>query len=110
MTAVAIVVATSCLILVQALHSVTRFERDQERQKLLSRKHHLDSFHNPKKRKVGNVGHKSPENNALVKAGVSPDLDAISNNDVTMDSSLKAFQDDPGLSIHGTNDAFKFKN
>ncbi len=29
--------------------------------------YHLDSFHIPKKRQVGNVGHKSPENNALGK-------------------------------------------
>jgi hypothetical protein len=45
--------------------------------------YHLDSFHIPKKRKVGNVDHKSPENNALVEAGVSPDLDAIFNDDVS---------------------------
>jgi hypothetical protein len=72
--------------------------------------HHLDSFHIPPKRKVGNVGHKSPENNALVKARVSPDLNAIFDDDVTVNSFLKAFQDDPGLSICNTNDAFKFKN
>ncbi len=56
------------------------------------------------------MGHKSPENNALVTAGLSPDLDAIFDNDVMVDSFLKAFQDYPGLSIHDTNDAFKFKN
>jgi hypothetical protein len=72
--------------------------------------YHLDSFHIPKKRKVGNVGHKSPENNALLEAGVSPDLDAIFDNDVTVDSFLKAFQKDPGLSKCNTNDPFKFKN
>ncbi len=56
------------------------------------------------------MGHKSPENNALVEAGVSPELDAIFKDDVTMDSFLKAFQKDPGLSICDTDDAFKFKN
>jgi hypothetical protein len=58
-------------------------------------KYHLDSFHIPKKRKVGNVGHKSPENNSLVQLGVSPDLDAIFDNDVIMDSFIKAFENDP---------------
>jgi hypothetical protein len=72
--------------------------------------YHLDSFHIPKKRKVGNVGHKSPENNALVEAGISQDLDAIFDNDVTVDSFLKAFQKDPVLSMCNTDDAFKFKN
>ncbi len=72
--------------------------------------YHLDSFHIPKKRKVGNVGHKSPENNALVEAGISQDLDAIFDNDITMDLFLKALQDDPGLSMRNTNSAFKFKN
>jgi hypothetical protein len=56
------------------------------------------------------VGHKSPDNNALVEAGVSPDLDAIFDDDVSMDSSIKAFQKDPGLAIRNTNDTFKFKN
>ena len=70
----------------------------------------LDSFHIPKKRKLCNVGHKSPENNALVEAGVSPELDAIFKDDVTMDSFLKAFQKDLDLSMRDTNDAFKFKN
>ena len=56
------------------------------------------------------MGHKSPENNTLVEAGVSPDLDAIFNDDVSMDSFLKAFQKDPGLAIRNTNDTFKFKN
>jgi hypothetical protein len=56
------------------------------------------------------VGHKSSENNALVEAGVSTDLDAIFDDDLTMDSFLKAFQDDTGLSICDTDDAFKFKN
>ncbi len=72
--------------------------------------HHLDSFHIPKKRKVGNVGYKSPENNSLVEAGISQDLDAIFDNDVTVDSFLKAFQRDPGLSVQDTDDAFKLKN
>jgi hypothetical protein len=48
--------------------------------------------------------------NALVKVGVSSDLDIIFEDDATVDSFLKAFQDNPGLSIHNTNDAFKFKN
>jgi hypothetical protein len=52
----------------------------------------------------------SPENNALVKTEVSPDLDAIFDNDLTVDSFVNAFENNPGLSIHGTNDAFKFKN
>ncbi len=56
------------------------------------------------------MGHKPPENNALVEAGVSPDLDAIFDDDVSMDSFLKAFQKDPGLAIRDTDDAFKFKN
>ncbi len=56
------------------------------------------------------MGHKSPENNALVEAGVSPDLNAIFNDDVSMDSFLKAFQKEPGLAICNTDDAFKFKN
>ncbi len=72
--------------------------------------YHLDIFHIPKKRKVGDVGHKSPENNALVEAGVSSDLDAIFEDDVTVDSFLKAFQKDPSLSMRNTNDTFKFKN
>jgi hypothetical protein len=72
--------------------------------------YHLDSFHIPKKRKVGNVGHKSPENNALVEARISQDLDAIFNDDVPVDLFLKAFQEDPSLSMHNTNDTFKFKN
>jgi hypothetical protein len=72
--------------------------------------YHLDGIHIPKKRKVGNVGHKSPENNAIVKTGVSPDLDAIFDDDVTVDSFVKAFENNPGLSIHDTNDTFKFKN
>jgi hypothetical protein len=72
--------------------------------------YHLDSFHIPKKKKVGDVGHKSPENNALVEAGISQDLNAIFDNDVTMDLFLKAFQEDPGLSMRNTNDVFKFKN
>jgi hypothetical protein len=72
--------------------------------------YHLESFHIPKKRKVGNVGHKSLENNALVEAGISPDLDAIFEDDITVDSFLKAFQKDPGLSMRNTNDALKFKN
>ncbi len=72
--------------------------------------YHLDSFHIPKKKKVGKVVHKSPEKNALVEARVSPDLDAIFNDDVTMNSFLKAFQKDPGLSMCDNNDAFKFKN
>jgi hypothetical protein len=71
---------------------------------------HLDSFHIPKKRKVGNVGHKSPENNALVEAGITQDLDAIFDDDVTVDLFLKAFQEDPGLSMHDNDDGFKFKN
>ncbi len=71
--------------------------------------YHLDSFHIPKKRKVGDVGHKSPENNALVEAGFSQDLDAIFNDDLTVDLFLKAFQKDPSLSMRDTNDAFKFK-
>jgi hypothetical protein len=45
------------------------------------------------------VGHKSPEYNALVEAGISQDLDAIFDDDVTVDSFLKAFQEDPGLSM-----------
>ncbi len=45
------------------------------------------------------MGHKSPENNALVEAVVSPDLDAIFDNDITVDSFLKVFQKYPGLSI-----------
>ncbi len=72
--------------------------------------YHLDSFHIPKKRKVGNVGHKSPENNALVKARISQDLDAIFDNDITMDSFHKASQEDPSLPMRNTNDVFKFKN
>jgi hypothetical protein len=72
--------------------------------------YHLDSFHILKKRKVGDVGHKSPENNALVEAGISQDLDAIFDDNVTVDSFFKAFQEDPGLSMRNTNDAFKFKN
>ena len=56
------------------------------------------------------MGHKSPENNALVEAGFSQDLDAIFNDDLTVDLFLKAFQKDPSLSMRDTNDAFKFKN
>jgi hypothetical protein len=72
--------------------------------------YNLDSFHIPKKRKVGNVGHKSPGNNTLVEVGISQDLDAIFDNDVTVDSFLKAFQKDRGLSMRNTNDAFKIKS
>jgi hypothetical protein len=50
------------------------------------------------------------ENYALVEAGVSPDLDAIFDDDVTVDSYLKVFQNDPSLSIFDTNDVFNFKN
>ena len=53
------------------------------------------------------MGHKSPENNALVEA---EDLDAIFDDDVSMDSFLKAFQKDPSLAICDTGDAFKFNN
>ncbi len=56
------------------------------------------------------MSHKSSENNALVEAGVSPDLDAIFDDDFSVDSFLKAFQKKPGLAIRDTNDAFKFKN
>jgi hypothetical protein len=56
------------------------------------------------------VGHKSPEKYALVEVEVSPDLDAIFDNEVTVVSFLKAFQDNLGLSICDTNGAFKFKN
>jgi hypothetical protein len=62
--------------------------------------YHLDSFHIPQKRKVGEVGHKSPENDALVEAGVSPDLDAIFDNDVIMDSFLKAGLSERSRSVH----------
>jgi hypothetical protein len=72
--------------------------------------YHLDSFHIPKKRKLGDGCHKSPENTALVEAGVSPDLDAIFDDDISVDSFLKAFQKDPGLAICDTDDALKFKN
>jgi hypothetical protein len=71
---------------------------------------HLDSFQLDKKRKVGNVGHKSPGNNALVEPDFSRNLDAIFNNDVTVDSFLKNFQEDSGLAMHNDNDAFKFNN
>ncbi len=56
------------------------------------------------------MGHKSPENNALVEAGISQNLDAIFDNDVTVDSFLKAFHKNPSLSMRDTNDVFKFKN
>jgi hypothetical protein len=56
------------------------------------------------------VGHKFPENNALVEVGISQNLDAIFDDDITMDLFLKAFQEDPGLPMRNTNDAFKFKN
>jgi hypothetical protein len=72
--------------------------------------YHLDSFHIPQKRKVGNLGHKSPGNNALVEAGVSLDVDTIFDDDNIVDSFLKVFQDNPGLSICDMDDAFKFKN
>jgi hypothetical protein len=45
-----------------------------------------------------------------VEAGISQDMDAIFNDDFTMDFFFKAFQEDPGLSMRNTNDAFKFKN
>jgi hypothetical protein len=72
--------------------------------------YHLDSFHIPKKRKVGNVGHKSPGNNALVEPDFSWNLDAIFDNDVTVDLFLKAFQEDSGLAMRNDDDAFKFNN
>ncbi len=72
--------------------------------------YHLNRFYIPKKGKVGDVGHKSPENNALVEVGISQDLDAIFDDDVTVDLFLKAFQEDPSLSMRNTNDTFKFKN
>ncbi len=56
------------------------------------------------------MGHKSPGNNTLVEVGISQDLDAIFDNDVTVDSFLKAFQKDRGLSMRNTNDAFKIKS
>ncbi len=72
--------------------------------------YHLDSLYIPKTRKVGDVGHKSPENNALMEAGISQHLDAIFDNDVTVDIFIKAFQEDPGLSMRNTNATYKFKN
>ncbi len=84
------------------------FSANKSNRNFTPEKYHLDSFHIPQKR--SNVGHKSPENNALVEVGVYPDLDAIFHDDVTVDSFLKAFQDNPGLSIRDTNDGFKFKN
>ncbi len=69
--------------------------------------YHLDSFHISKKTKVGNVGHKSPENNALVEPGFSWDLDAIFDDD---DLFLKALQEDSGLSMRNDDDVFNFKN
>jgi hypothetical protein len=68
--------------------------------------YHLDSFHISKKRKVGDVGHKSPGNNPLVEP-VSQDLDAIFDDD---DSFLKGRQEDSGLSMRDDNDVFNFKN
>ncbi len=56
------------------------------------------------------MGNKSPEDNALVVVGISQDLDAIFNDDITVDWFLKAFQEDPGLSMCNTDDAFKFKD
>ena len=72
--------------------------------------YHLDSFQLAKKRKVGDVGHKSPGNNALVEPDFSQNLDAIFDNDVMVDSFLKAFQEDSGLAMRNDNDAFKFNN
>jgi hypothetical protein len=66
--------------------------------------YHLDSFHISKKRKVGDVGHKSPVNNPLVEP-VSQDLDASFNDD---GSFLKAHQEDSGLSMRNDNDVFNF--
>ncbi len=67
----------------------------------------LDSFHISKKRKVGNVGHKSPENNALMEPVFSWDLDAIFEDD---DLFLKALQEDSCLSMRDDDDVFNFKN
>jgi hypothetical protein len=72
--------------------------------------YHLDSFYIPKKRKVGNVDHKSPGNNALVEPDFSQNLDVIFDNDVTVDSFLKALQEDSGLAMHDEDDAFNFKD
>jgi hypothetical protein len=68
--------------------------------------YHLDSFHISKKRKVDNVGHKSPGNDALVEPGFSWDLDAIFDND---DLFLKTLQEDSGLSMRNNDDVFNFK-
>jgi hypothetical protein len=72
--------------------------------------YHLDSFQQAKKRKVGDVGHKSSGNNTLVEPDFSWNLDAIFNDDVTADSFLKAFQEDSGLAMRDDDDAFKFNN
>ncbi len=72
--------------------------------------YHLDSFQLAKKRKVGDVGHKSTGNNALVEPDFSWNLDAIFDNDITVDLFLKAFQEDSGLAMRNDDDAFKFNN
>jgi hypothetical protein len=56
------------------------------------------------------VGHKSTGNNALVEPDFSWNLDAIFDNDITVDLFLKAFQEDSGLAMRNDDDAFKFNN
>ncbi len=72
--------------------------------------YHLDSFQLVKKRKVGDVGHKSPRKNGLVEPDFSQNLDAIFDDDIMVDLFLKAFQEDSGLVMLDDNDGFKFNN
>jgi hypothetical protein len=98
---------TSCT---SAAHSNDELSANESGGEYAPENYHLDSFQQAKKRKVGDVGHKSSGNNTLVEPDFSWNLDAIFNDDVTADSFLKAFQEDSGLAMRDDDDAFKFNN
>ncbi len=93
-----------------AVHSNNELSANKSGREYTPENYHLDSFQLAKKRKVGNVGHKSPGNNALVELDFSRNSDAIFDDDVTVDSFLKAFQEDSGLAMRNDDDVFKFNN
>jgi hypothetical protein len=93
-----------------AVHSNDKLSANESGGEYALENYHLDSFQLVKKRKVGNVGHKSPGNNALVEPDFSRNLDAIFDDDVTVDSFLMAFQEESGLAMRDDDEAFKFNN
>jgi hypothetical protein len=73
--------------------------------------YHPDILHAPKKRRMGDVPHKSPGNKALVSSGsdtkrwmsLNFTMDDMFCDDVSMDSSIQTIEgqtDEPGLDAH----------